>query len=91
MPSRDFSAGPSGRRLRLTIGVYHPPSKQFRHVKGVSARVTVKNVQEQARLWRAIEKTIESEVWRVPDGGDTAVTADSDPGDAVARRAAVGS
>lgn len=64
MRSRDFSAPQAGRRLRLTLGVYHPGSKQFRHVKGVSARITVANVAEQNRLWKAIEETIAGDTWR---------------------------
>lgn len=71
MPSKDFSAPQTGRRLRLTLGVYDPKTKQFRHVKGVSGRVTVRNAREQERLWKAIETTIATGAWRLPDAVGT--------------------
>lgn len=92
MKSRDFSAPATGRRLRLTLGVYHPGSKQFRHVKGVSARVTVKNAAEQHRLWKAIENTIAGETWRSRNGeSGEPVGAAAGAADAESGRVATGS
>jgi len=90
MPSKDFSAPQAGRRLRFTLGVYHPPTKQFRHVKGISARVTVRNAQEQQRLWKAIERTIAAGEWRLPDGNPELATA-AGPADAAAGGVPAGS
>jgi hypothetical protein len=75
MPTRDFSAVAGGRRLRIALDVYKPDVRQFRHVKGVGARITVRNTEEQRRLWRAIEKTIERGDWRL-DAAGTAADAD---------------
>lgn len=63
MATKDFS-DVSGRRLRITLNVYRPDIRQFRHIKGVGARVTVRNVAEQKRLWRAIEDAIGKGDWR---------------------------
>jgi hypothetical protein len=90
MPSKDFSAPQAGRRLRFTLGVYHPATKQFRHVRGISARVTVRNAKEQAELWKAIERTIAAGDWRLPDGNPELATP-AGPADADSGRAAVGS
>lgn len=71
--SKDFSAPQGGRRLRISLDVYHQANRQFRHVKGVGALITVRNKAEETRLWRAIEKTLASPEWRTdgsaaPDG-----------------------
>lgn len=91
MRSKDFSAPQGGRRLRLTLGVYHPGSKQFRHVKGVSARITVANVAEQNALWRAIENTIAGETWRKNGHSAEPLAPAAGPVDAGAGRVATGS
>lgn len=71
--TKDFSAPAGGRRLRISLDVYNPANRQFRHVKGVGARITVRNKAEETRLWRAIEKAIAGNDWR--SGDDSA----SDP------------
>lgn len=63
--TKDFSAVAGGRRIRISLDVYRPDIRQFRHVKGVGARITLRNTDEQKRLWRAIEKAIERGDWRL--------------------------
>ncbi len=63
MATKDFS-DVTGRRLRITLNLYHAEKRQFRHVKGVGARVTVRNAAEQKRLWKAIESAIAKGDWR---------------------------
>lgn len=87
MATKDFSAPPGGRRLRVSLDVYTPHNRQFRHVKGVGARITVQNKDEERRLWRAIEKTIAAGEWRRPDAESPAGT-DLDAAGAVADRPA---
>lgn len=65
--TKDFSSV-EGRRLRITLGIYRADIRQFRHVKGIGARVTVATAAEQRRLWRAIEATIERGDWRQASG-----------------------
>lgn len=62
----DFSKVP-GPRLRIALAKYEPERRNFKPVSGMSAMVTVANGNEQRRLWRAIEDTIQKGDWR--DGG----------------------
>lgn len=64
------------RRLRLKAEIYNRDTRQYRHLPGIGARVTVRNVEEQNRLWREIERTIERGDWRLdvvgsPDDADS--------------------
>jgi hypothetical protein len=71
--SRDFSKPPGGRRMRIALHLYDPTTRQYRHVIGSGALVTVRNVVEQRRLWRAVENAIARGEWRQdgpPDLGD---------------------
>jgi hypothetical protein len=78
--TKDFSEV-RGRRLRISVDVYQPSNRQFRHVKGVGARITVRNAREQKQLWAVIEKAIEAGKWRLPaDEPDTADDDASSPG-----------
>lgn len=74
--SKDFSAV-KGRRLRIAFFVYVPSSRSFRYIKGKAARITVENVAEQDRLWKAIEGAIEAGEWK--DGKHADSTPDAEP------------
>lgn len=77
--SRDFSRPPQGRRLRVALHHYESEHRQFRHVRGFGALVTVKNLREQGRLWKGIEEYIERGDWKLnaeqpePGGDSTSV------------------
>jgi len=63
MPTDFDPARPEGRRLRVSLFLYHnAPKRQFRYVPGVGAALTVRDEAEQASLWQAIESAIAA--WR---------------------------
>lgn len=62
--SKDFSRPPAGRRLRIPLQLYDPASRTFKHQAGSAALITVTDMSEQKRLWKAIETTIEGGAWR---------------------------
>lgn len=78
--SRDFSKQ-SGRRLRVAPFRYDPRKRLFRTAGPLKPfLITVADADEERRLWRALEDTIENGGWRNGAAGDAAV-----PGPAEAR------
>lgn len=67
--AKDFSAQPSGRRLRIPLTVYDTEKRNFKPVPDTAALVTVSGEREQRRLWKAIEKAIGDGEWRDGAGG----------------------